>query len=274
MAFTENQKLIENQEEGFRWGITRITMRLNRMGWCPAFQWLLRCMTTLNVIKQMVFVPCKYLEWHFATSCWKMVEEPLFSDRGQPCQSWITSVKGCWAARLGKIYGRLLRRADFHKASWQIMWPSLELLLLQFHLPIRGWPVPLNNEVVYLDAKHGALGRGKDMSSILRRRKGNRTWPLTKEQNIHVHRAASSSRQESRRTRRSKHVLPDRYLLLCQQQVLVSIGTEETCIAVTLHQLVNMFLWEDKKWQGEIYYWTLFNNLWAPMGEKKWNIKA
>lgn len=38
-----------------------------------------------------------------------------------------------------------------------------------------------------------------------------------------------------------------RYLLLGQQQVLVSIGPQEAGVAVTLHQLVDVLLGEERR---------------------------
>lgn len=53
----------------------------------------------------------------------------------------------------------------------------------------------------------------------------------------------TSSKQQRESTVLRKTSLPfPRYLLLGQQQVLVSIGPQEASVAVTLHQLVDVLL--------------------------------
>lgn len=70
------------------------------------------------------------------------------------------------------------------------------------------------------------------------KKKGNSIFTFT---------LAASSRRESRGAKRCRHVLSNRYLLLRQQQVLVSIRTQKARVAVTLHQLVNVLLWDGGK---------------------------
>lgn len=57
----------------------------------------------------------------------------------------------------------------------------------------------------------------------------------------------TSSKQQRESTVLRKTSLPfTRYLLLGQQQVLVSIGPQEAGVAVTLHQLVDVLLGKER----------------------------
>lgn len=69
----------------------------------------------------------------------------------------------------------------------------------------------------------------------------------------------TSSKQQRESTVLRKASLPfPRYLLLGQQQILVSIGSQEAGIAVALHQFVDVLLGKERReTQGKNSQWEL-----------------
>lgn len=111
----------------------------------------------------------------------------------QPCQSWITSVKGCWAAGLGKIYGHPLRRADFHKASWQTMWPSLETAPASVSSPYQRMVSSTEHWSGLFGCQTWSFRKRERHVLSLQKEEREQVLAPHKEQNIHVHTAQAAA---------------------------------------------------------------------------------